>query len=158
MKSLAILAAGTLIAGSTAFAQTMSDANKPTMSDANKPTMSDANTPMTTIPANSMTAADWYKQDVYDPNNNKIGQISDVLVSRDGHVNALIVGVGGFLGMGQKDVAVEFDAVKQTIRDSRVHLTMNTTKDALKSAPGFKYDSNTTTWVPDTASKRMGTD
>jgi hypothetical protein len=26
---------------------------------------------------------------------------------------------------------------------------MNTTKDSLKSAPGFKYDSNTTTWVPD---------
>jgi hypothetical protein len=30
-----------------------------------------------------------------------------------------------------------------------MYLVMNTTKDSLKSAPGFKYDSNTTTWVPD---------
>ena len=35
----------------------------------------------------------------------KIGEIMDVLVSTDGKVNALIIGVGGFLGMGEKDVA-----------------------------------------------------
>ena len=52
--------------------------------------------PMMTIPASSVTVTDWYKQDVYDPNNNKIGQVADVLVSQDGHVNALIIGVGRF--------------------------------------------------------------
>ena len=113
--------------------------------------------PMTTIPPSSVTVTDWYKQDVYDPNNNKIGQISDVLVTQDGRVDALIVGVGGFLGVDQKDVAVEFGAVKQTMKDNKVYLTMNATKDALKSAPGFKYDSNTTTWVPDTNSRPVGT-
>jgi len=139
MKSLAVLAAGALIAGTAAFAQTMSTK------------------PMTTIPPSSVTVTDWYKQDVYDPNNNKIGQISDVLVTQDGRVDALIVGVGGFLGVDQKDVAVEFGAVKQTMKDNKVYLTMNATKDALKSAPGFKYDSNTTTWVPDTNSRPVGT-
>ena len=139
MKSLAVLAAGALIAGTAAFAETMST------------------NPMTSIPPRSVTVTDWYKQDVYDPNNNKIGQVADVLVSQDGRVDALIVGVGGFLGVDQKDVAVEFGAVKQTMKDNKVHLTMNTTKDALKSAPGFKYNSNTTTWVPDTNSRPVGT-
>jgi hypothetical protein len=44
---------------------------------------------------------------------------------------------------------VPFDEVQATTKDNKVHLVMNTTKDALKSAPGFKYDSNATTWVPD---------
>jgi len=101
------------------------------------------------IPGNALTVTDWYKQDVYDPNNNKIGQISDVLVDKSGKISTLIIGVGGFLGAGQKDVAVPFEEVQATTKDNKVHLVMNTTKDALKSAPGFKYDSTTTTWVPD---------
>ena len=103
----------------------------------------------TTIPNNTLTVTDWYKQDVYDPNNNKIGQISDVLVDKSGKISTLIIGVGGFLGAGEKDVAVPFDEVQATTKDNKVHLVMNTTKDALKSAPGFKYDINATTWVPD---------
>ena len=101
------------------------------------------------IPGNALTVTDWYKQDVYDPNNNTIGQISDVLVDKSGKISTLIIGVGGFLGAGEKDVAVPFEEVQATTKDNRVHLVMNTTKDALKSAPGFKYDSTTTTWVPD---------
>jgi sporulation protein YlmC with PRC-barrel domain len=97
-----------------------------------------------------VTVTDWYKQSVYDPSDAKIGEIMDVLVSPDGNVSALIVGVGGFLGAGEKDVAVPFSAVKHTQKNNKVYLTMNTTKDALKAAPGFKYDKNTTKWVPDT--------
>ena len=54
---------------------------------------------------------------------------------------ALIVGVGGFLGAGEKDVAVPFEAVHPTMKDKKWWLVMNTTKDSLKSAAGFKYDS-----------------
>jgi len=39
--------------------------------------------------------------------------------------------------------------VHPTMKDKKWWLVMNTTKDSLKSAPGFKYDSDTTTWVPD---------
>ena len=137
MKSLAVLAAGALIASSAALAQTTSTDGKP----------------MANIPTSSVTVTDWYKQDVYDPSDNKIGQVADVLVAPDGHINALIVGVGGFLGVDQKDIAVEFGAVKQTMKDNKVHLTMNATKDTLKSAPGFQYDSNMTAWVPDNKSR-----
>jgi len=103
-----------------------------------------------TIPQSAVTVTDWYKQNVYDPNNTKIGEIMDVLVDKSGKINTLIVGVGGFLGIDEKDVAVPFEAVHATMKDNnKMYLVMNTTKDSLKSAPGFKYDSNTTTWVPD---------
>jgi sporulation protein YlmC with PRC-barrel domain len=101
------------------------------------------------LPHEAMTVTDWYKQNVYDPNDHKIGEIMDVLVDKSGKIAALIVGVGGFLGAGEKDVAVPFEAVHPTMKDKKWWLVMNTTKDSLKSAPGFKYDSNTTTWVPD---------
>jgi sporulation protein YlmC with PRC-barrel domain len=101
-----------------------------------------------TLPS-GVTVTDWYKQSVYDPNDSKIGDVKDVLVSTDGKIDALIVGVGGFLGAGEKDVAVPFTAIKHTEKNNKVYLTMDTTKDALKAAPGFKYDSNTTKWVPD---------
>ena len=103
----------------------------------------------TALPREAMTVTDWYKQNVYDPNENKIGDIKDVLVDKTGKIVALIVGVGGFLGAGEKDVAVPFEAVHPTMKDRKWWLVMNTTKDSLKSAPGFKYDSDTTTWVPD---------
>src|ERR1700761_3429349 len=135
-RSLTVIAAGALLASSAAFAVSAARADV-----------------MTTVPSNSLTVTDWYKQDVYDQSNNKIGQVMDVLVGQDGQVNALIVGVGGFLGAGEKDVAVSFNTVKATRKDNKVYLTMNTTKDALKSAPGFKYDSDKTAWVPDTSSK-----
>jgi len=137
MKSLAILTAGALIASTAAFAQPMSAGRGDLM---------------TSVPGSSKTVTDWYKQDVYDSSNNKVGEIMDVLVSPDGQVNALIVGVGGFLGADEKDVAVSFSAVKQTTKDNKAYLTMNATKDALKSAPGFKYDRQKTAWVPDTGS------
>src|SRR5215468_1914652 len=47
---------------------------------------------MTSVPAQSVTVTDWYKQSVYDPSNSKIGEVKDVLLSSDGKVNALIVG------------------------------------------------------------------
>ena len=64
----------------------------------------------------------------------------DLLVDQSGQIEAAMVGVDGFLGAGEKDVAVSFNAMKPTL---------NTTKDALKNAPGFKYDRQSTTWVPD---------
>jgi len=102
------------------------------------------------IPPNSFTVTDWYKQSVYDPKDAKIGEIMDVLVDKSGKVASFIVGVGGFLGAGEKDVSVPFDAVRITTKDNnKWYLVMNATKDDLKSASGFTYDKESTTWVPD---------
>lgn len=112
---------------------------------------------MTSVPGDSATVTHWYKQSVYDPSDNKIGEIMDVLIDKSGKVTALIVGVGGFLGMGEKDVAVPFDAVKATTKDNnKWYLVMNSNKDALKSAKGLKYDRNAMTWMPEDAPATTG--
>jgi sporulation protein YlmC with PRC-barrel domain len=139
MKILSLTAAALLLAASTAFAQ--------------QPTAGQGGL-MTTIPSSSRTVTDWYKQNVYDPNQQKIGEIMDVLVNPSGQIDAAIVGVGGFLGASEKDVAVTFNAIKATKKNDKTYLTLETTKEALKNAPGFKYDRESTTWVPDTSNKR----
>ena len=106
---------------------------------------------MSSVPGDSLTVTDWYRQPVYDSNNNKLGDVKDVLVDHAGKINAVILGVGGILGAGEKDVAVPFVAVKKTTKSNEAYLTLDTTKDQLKSGPGFKYDKNRTRWVPDTS-------
>jgi sporulation protein YlmC with PRC-barrel domain len=112
---------------------------------------------LTSIPANGATITHWYKQNVYDLGDNKIGEIMDVLVDREGKATAFIIGVGGFLGMGEKDVAVPFNAVQATTKDNnKWYLVMNATKDSLKSAKGFKYDRSAMTWIPEDAPATTG--
>ena len=112
---------------------------------------------LSAIPGESVTVTHWYKQNVYDPSDSKIGEIMDVLIDRNGKATALIIGVGGFLGAGEKDVAVPFDAVQVTNKNNnKYYLVMNTTKDALKSAKGFKYDRNAMTWIPEEAPATTG--
>ena len=50
--------------------------------------------------------------DVYNEANEKIGDINDVILDKSGKVANVIIGVGGFLGMGEHDVAVAFDKLK----------------------------------------------
>ena len=50
--------------------------------------------------------------DVYNPNNEKIGDISELIVDRGGKIEAVVIGVGGFLGMGEHSVAVPFEKVQ----------------------------------------------
>jgi sporulation protein YlmC with PRC-barrel domain len=104
---------------------------------------------MTTMPGDAVTVTNWYKQNVYDSSNNKIGEIVDVLVNKSGEVTAVMISVGGFLGVDTKDVAAPFRAIHATMKDNKLWLVMNTTKDALKTAPRYKYDKSSTTWVSD---------
>ncbi len=50
--------------------------------------------------------------DVVDPSDQRIGAISEVLVDHSGNAQAVVIGVGGFLGIGQKEVAVPFNSLK----------------------------------------------
>ena len=141
MKRFTYAALLVVFATATASAQAPQQAPQPSGSAAQI---------LASIPANSVTITHWYKQNVYDPSDNKIGEIMDVLVDRAGKATALIIGVGGFLGMGEKDVALPFDAVLVTSKDNNMwDLVLNSSKEALKSAKGFKYDRNAMTWMPE---------
>ena len=75
-----------------------------------------------------------------------------MLVDRDAKIVALVIGVGGFLGIGEKHVAVPYNAVRATTKDNnKWYMVMNSTKDALKNAPGYKYDRSSMAWMPENA-------
>ena len=70
----------------------------------------------------------------------KIGSVDDILLDRSGSIKALVIGVGGFLGIGAKDVAIpfkQFQVVPGTEGKSDV-LTLSMTKDQLADAQDFK--------------------
>jgi sporulation protein YlmC with PRC-barrel domain len=99
-------------------------------------------------PPPGKTVTKYYKQSVYDPAKDTIGTVDDVILDDSGRATGLIIGVGGFLGAGEKDVAVAFDAVHAEMKDGAWYLTLDTTKDALKSAPGLTFDKEKEAWVP----------
>jgi sporulation protein YlmC with PRC-barrel domain len=78
---------------------------------------------------------------VYGPNDKSIGDVNDVLIAKDGRVTAVVVGVGGFLGVGEKNVALPFQALNVTRKkDGAIEkITVSYSKDQLKSAPSFAY-------------------
>jgi sporulation protein YlmC with PRC-barrel domain len=144
MRLIAAMTAFVFVSAA-AFAQSPQSGNSSTSGEAipNQQTLN-------AIPPNSTTVTNYYKQDVYDPSNKKVGPVNDVLVDKQGKITALIVGVGGLLGAGEKDVAVPFDSVRLTQDNNKWRLVMNTTTDSLKNAPGYKYDRSSATWAPET--------
>jgi sporulation protein YlmC with PRC-barrel domain len=107
---------------------------------------------------------------VYNDNNESVGSINDLLTDTKGNIKAVVLGVGGFLGVGEHLVAVPFDKIKfvnepvaytgtagasgsKTTTGSTSttssksnpwypdHALFNATKDELKAMPEFKYST-----------------
>jgi hypothetical protein len=79
------------------------------------------------------------------PDNQSIGEIDDLLVDENGNVKAVVVGVGGFLAIGEKHVAIPFKTLKiaHTSDGKRIdHASVPYNKDQLKNAPSFKYSTS----------------
>ena len=79
--------------------------------------------------------------DVYDNTNHDIGKIQDIVFDQSMTIKGYILSVGGFLGMGERYVAVDpaSVAVKYDDNDKKWHANMNATTEQLKTAPEFKY-------------------
>ena len=95
---------------------------------------------------------------VYGPDNASIGDISDILVDNMGRVRAVVIGVGGFLGVGAKDVAVQFDALnisRKADSNSIDKITLSQSKDELKGAPAFAYYEPNPTQTTGSDTSRM---
>ena len=79
--------------------------------------------------------------DVLGPNDEKIGDVSDLLFDKEGKIEAYVVGVGGFLGIGAKDVALAPSAFQVLPADkdySYPRLKLSMSKDQLKQAANFE--------------------
>ncbi|SFL50852.1 Sporulation protein YlmC, PRC-barrel domain family [Bradyrhizobium sp. NFR13] len=92
---------------------------------------------------------------VYNEANEKLGDINELLVDKSGRVQAVVIGIGGFLGMGEHDIAVSMDKLKfmeEHVRTSSANTSTTTSRDTTTGAA----TTNTTTrnandWVPDHA-------
>jgi PRC-barrel domain protein len=93
-----------------------------------------------TQPESSILARDLIGQTVSAPDNTKIGNISDLVMSKDGRtVEGFVIGVGGFLGIGERSVALKMDQLKiAPDADGGVKLTSDVKKEDLSKAPAFK--------------------
>lgn len=78
-------------------------------------------------------------QNVYSRTDDTLGQINDLIFNEnDGSIRAVVVGVGGFLGIGQKNVAVSFEhLVETTDVDGNIRLVLDATTEELEAAPGY---------------------
>jgi hypothetical protein len=98
----------------------------------------------TSLPAKDELSSKAVGLDVYNNAHQNIGTIKDVAYDGDS-VNGYVIGVGGFLGIGDHYVAVRPSAVKLSYdaRDKKWYASMDANADQLKAAPEFKYPSNT---------------
>ncbi|MGO9543555.1 MAG: PRC-barrel domain-containing protein [Rhodomicrobium sp.] len=68
----------------------------------------------------------------------QIGKISNLVFDQEGRIELAVIGVGGFLGIGEKEVAVPFDSVKSEMVNGKHVFTVDASKDQLKAAPSYK--------------------
>ncbi|WP_224824963.1 PRC-barrel domain-containing protein [Cognatishimia sp. MH4019] len=93
----------------------------------------------TTVDAADLTADDLTGARVYSTNDEDIGEIGTLLLTDDGKMDRAVLDVGGFLGIGEKDVAVQFDEL-QIIRseDGAVRVYIDSTQEALEAKPEYQ--------------------
>jgi sporulation protein YlmC with PRC-barrel domain len=79
----------------------------------------------------------YYQQDIYNKSGEKIGTVKDLLIGPDGRVQAAVLSVGRFLGLGDRDVAVPLTAIEVDRAGNRV--TIDVAKETLQNAPAFEH-------------------
>jgi sporulation protein YlmC with PRC-barrel domain len=89
---------------------------------------------------NQVSANDYIGKSVYTGADESIGNVTNLIMEQDGGLVAAVIGVGGFLGIGAKDVAIPMDKVTMTrnTQDGTIRLTTTETAETLKAAPEFK--------------------
>lgn len=93
---------------------------------------------MTTASIKSpMLGTQLWKQGVYDTAENRIGEVDDLVISETGQIQNVVVGVGGFLGIGEKWVSLPYSSLKPVMRNNQLWFVVDQTKDQLKAAPAF---------------------
>jgi sporulation protein YlmC with PRC-barrel domain len=117
----------------------------PKVDEAQPPATPEAATPSPTVQfLNDQKSSDWMATEligtsVVNTNNETIGDINDLVTDQGGKITGILIGAGGFLGIGEKDVAVRFEDLKiAREEDNDLSIMTNLTKDQLASAPDFR--------------------
>jgi UDP-N-acetylglucosamine:LPS N-acetylglucosamine transferase len=84
-------------------------------------------------------ASDLIGKSVLNPARETVGEINDVIGGQDARIKGVVIGVGGFLGIGEKNVAVHYeDVVVNRNDDGTIEIMANLTKDTLSAAPAYR--------------------
>lgn len=109
-----------------------------------------ATAPRATAPSTSTTAnaamSDWRASKligsaVYNQANERVGDINELLLDNTGKVARVVIGVGGFLGMGEHEVAVPFTDLRMAMDGSTMKISSNFTKQSLQALPRWTWDT-----------------
>ncbi|MGN6284600.1 MAG: PRC-barrel domain-containing protein [Afipia sp.] len=151
---------GSALASGAAYAQTATTPSTTTPS---------ATAPSTAAPSASSQnfSDDWRASkiiglSVYNDANEKLGSISELITDKSGKITAAVIGVGGFLGVGQHDIAVNFDQLKFVNEPVKATTASNTpaapgagmsgsAKSTVGSSSGMAASSTKDHWAPDHA-------
>jgi sporulation protein YlmC with PRC-barrel domain len=130
MKKLALITASLALLATPVMAETATTTTG----------MAPADAKFSTVAKDEMFSSKLKGLNITNQKNETVGEITDLAFKND-KIAAMIVSVGGFLGMGEHYVAVAPSSVnvKYDDKNSKWLATMNTTKEALKAAPEFKY-------------------
>jgi sporulation protein YlmC with PRC-barrel domain len=139
----------------------------PALAQSNPPaaTPAPANRPAVTAPAPVVHSDLWRSSkliglNVYNDQNEKLGDISEILLDKSGKVDGIVIGVGGFLGMGQHDIKVEWSKLKfvdepvrsaSTATSSTTGAATNRMTTAASNATSSMSASSSKQWYPDHA-------
>ncbi len=132
----AIIAAMMAVSVPVAYAQTTTSPSTAPHSAATTATATTAQ-----MKPDQMRASKFIGSTVYDMQNQNVGSVKDLIFDRDGRIEAAVVDVGTFLGMGGKYVAVKLSDIKT----ANNRLTLDMSKDQLKSAQEFKFPETSST-------------
>ena len=127
-KLLATTAIATLMTSGAAFAQTTA------------PTMDAAPAAPMVKQAEGHLASNIIGKSVFNGTGEdaeNIGKVNDLVLDAEGNIQAIVVGVGGFLGMGQKNVALEYGLVEWTDMDGEEYMVVQTNREALEALAEF---------------------
>ena len=88
--------------------------------------------------AGQISASELLDETMMNEANESVGDVNDVLIDSNGKIASVIVGVGGFLGMGEKDVALSFENLKfAKDNDNDLVVTTNVTRETLQATPAY---------------------
>ncbi len=142
-RTLVLLAAATGLAVSTAFAQAP-QLSSPAASDPPADAKSGGSQFVAAPGPDEWLASSLRGTTVLGSDNQKVGEVADILLDRGGQIRAFVVAVGDASGQGGKEVAIDLTQFREARArgDTRPQLKVRITKDQLAQAPEFKSASN----------------
>jgi hypothetical protein len=152
MRRTSLALAAVFLSAPAAFAQTTNNPAQDTPA-ATAPTKS-GDMQFYSRQATDMRASVLIGANVTNMANETVGEIDELVLSKDGKVAAVVVGVGGFLGIGEREVALDYKSLNikydpnAMTNAGAVTIQVNATKDSLKSAPAWTWNTDKNTGTP----------